>query len=95
MKKERNILRSFAKEQNVLAFFYVLCKRMLRSLHSFTFFAKERCDLCILFHSLEKNGKKRIVLLGFISRQNLKKRMEKNGMFRTEKNVVPNPEKKQ
>ena len=86
MKKERNVLRSFAKEQNALAFFYVLCKRMLNSLHSFTFFAKER-----------------IVLLGFISRKKLKKRkeknvaffkrMEKNGKFRTEKNMVPNPAK--
>ena len=32
----------FAKEGNVLAFFYVLCKRMLRSLSSFTFLRKER-----------------------------------------------------
>ena len=39
MKKERNVLHSFAKERNILAFFYFLCKRMLRSLHSFTFFA--------------------------------------------------------
>ena len=38
-----DVLRSFAKEGNVLTFFYVLCKRMLRS---FTFFAKERCVLC-------------------------------------------------
>ena len=27
LKKERNDLRSFAKERNVLAFFYILCKR--------------------------------------------------------------------
>ena len=49
-KKERNVLCSIAKEHNVLvffkslqknvaffAFFYLLCKRMLRSLHSFGF----------------------------------------------------------
>ena len=30
------------------AFFYVLCKRML---HSFTFFAKECCVLCVLLRS--------------------------------------------
>ena len=42
LKKERNVLRSFAKEGNVLAFSYVLCKRVLRSLHSFMFFAKEQ-----------------------------------------------------
>ena len=68
---------------------------------SFPFFAKECCVLCVLFHSLEKNGKERNVLLGFISRQKLKKRMEKNvaffkrmeknGTFRMEKNVEPNP----
>ena len=101
LKKERNVLRSFAKERNILVFFYVLCKRMLRSLRSFTFFAKERCVLCALFSSLEKNGNGRNVLLGSISRQKLKKRtekniaffkrMEKNGMFLTEKNAVPNP----
>ena len=55
LKKERNVLRSFAKERNVLAFFYVLCKRTLRSLHSFTFFAKVHCVLCILLCSLQKN----------------------------------------
>ena len=33
------------KERNNLAFFYVLCKRMLRS---FTFFAKVCCVLCVL-----------------------------------------------
>ena len=32
----------FAKECCVLWFFYVLCKRMLHSLHSFTFLKKER-----------------------------------------------------
>ena len=55
----------------------------------------------VLKKRTEKNGKERIVLLGFISRQKLKKRMqkhvaffkrtEKNGAFRMEKNAVPNP----
>ena len=95
-------MRSFAKERCI---FCVL----LHSLHSITFFAKERC---ILLRSLQKNmhslrsfpffRKKRNVLLGLISRQKLKKRMEKNiaffkrteknGTFRAEKNVVPNPD---
>ena len=74
MKKERNVLRSFAKEQNILGFFYVLCKRTLPSLRSFTFFAKERCLLCFLLRSYEKNAKERIVLLGLISRQKLEKK---------------------
>ena len=70
LKKERNILAFFCKrtkcsrvlfrslQKNVafFAFFSVLCKRTLRSLRSFPFFAKERCVLCVLFHSLEKNG---------------------------------------
>ena len=94
LKKERNILLSFAKERNVLTFFYVLCKRTLRS---FTFFAKERCVL--------KNAKERNVLLGLISRQKLQKkrkrtersffRTKKNVTYRTEKNGVPNPDYKQ
>ena len=67
LKKEQTFSRSFAKERNVLAFFYVLCKRTLRSLRSFPFFAKKRCVLC--------------VLLGLISRQKLEKRTEKKGMF--------------
>ena len=102
LKKECNVLRSFAKERNVLAFLYVLCKR---TLHSFTFFAKERCVLCVLlrafmffakevcvfcalFRSLEKNEKERNFLLGLISRQKLEKRTEKKGTFfkRTGKN---------
>ena len=79
------LLHSFAKEQNGLAFFYVLCKRTSRS---FMFFAKERCILCALFCSLEKNKKERIVPFGFISHQKLKKRMEKKVAFfkRAEKN---------
>ena len=75
LKKERNILRSFAKEPNVLAFFQVLCKRTLHSLCCFTFFAKEHCILCILFRSLEKGRKEHSILLGLISRQKLEKRM--------------------
>ena len=54
-KKEGNVLRSFAKERNVLAFFHVLCKRTLRSLRSLRFFAIDRCILCVLLHSLQKN----------------------------------------
>ena len=42
----------FSKERNVLAFFYVLYKRMRRSLRSFTFFIKERGVLCVLLRSL-------------------------------------------
>ena len=81
LKKERNVLRSFTKERNILTFFYVLCKRTLRSLRSFMFFAKERCILCALFRSLEKNGKEQNILSGLISRQKLEKRTEKNGTF--------------
>ena len=55
LKKERNVLRSFAKERKILAVFYVLCKRMLHSLRSFMFFAKECCVLCVLLRSLQKN----------------------------------------
>ena len=59
------LLHSFAKEHCILlqkniaffAFFYVLCKRMLRSLRYFMFFAKERYVLCILLCSLEKTQK--------------------------------------
>ena len=53
--KNPTFLRSFAffsKECNVLAFFK---NRMQHSLHSFTFFIKERCVLCVLLHSLLKN----------------------------------------
>ena len=56
LKKERNVLHSFASvllcslQKNVafFAFFYFLCKRTLHSLRSFLFFAKERCVLCTL-----------------------------------------------
>ena len=74
MKKERIVLRPSLKN-----------KMFSRS---FTLFAKERCVLCTLFRSLEKNGKEWNVLLGLISRQKLEKRTEKNGTFfkRMEKN---------
>ena len=77
-KKNGTFSHSFEKERNILTFFYVLCKRMVRSLRSFPFFAKEHC---ILFCSLEKSGKERNVLLGLISRQKLEKRTENNGTF--------------
>ena len=57
LKKERNVLRSFAKERNVLVFFPVLYKRTGQSLRSFLFFAKEQNVLYVLSHSFEKNGK--------------------------------------
>ena len=53
--KNATFLRSFAffsKERNILAFFYILYKRMLRSLRSFTFFIKECGVLCVLLRSL-------------------------------------------
>ena len=53
--------------QKNVAFFYVPCKRMLHSLRSFTFFAKECRILC--------------VLLGFISRQKLKKERKRTLRF--------------
>ena len=39
----------------------ILLKKNETFLRSFMFFAKERCVLCILFCSLEKNGKERNV----------------------------------
>ena len=42
----------FSKERNVLAFFYILYKRMRRSLHFLTFFLKECGVLYILLRSL-------------------------------------------
>ena len=52
-KKERGLgMRSFQKNAHLLAFFCVLYKRTLCSLHSFMFFIKERCVLCILLRSL-------------------------------------------
>ena len=81
MKKNRNVLHSFAKERNILVFFPVLYERMEHSLRSFPFFAKERDVLYVLSRSFEKNGKESSVLLGLISRQKLKKRSGKNGTF--------------
>ena len=66
------LLLSFAKERNVLAFFYFLCKRLKHFLCSFTFFAKERCVLCVLLRSLQKN----VAFYAFF--YVLKKRMQKN-----------------
>ena len=42
----------FSKERNILAFFYILYKRTLCSLHSFTFFIKVRGILCVLLRSI-------------------------------------------
>ena len=68
----------FSKECNILMFFYVLCKRMQRSLRSFTFFVKECSVLCILLRSLKKKMRRSLrsfkffikehcTLFGFIS----------------------------
>ena len=91
--KECNILRSFAKEgcvacvllrslqKNVamFAFFYVLCKRTLRSLHIFTFLRKERkrTHRFFGFHKSLKTRKK--------TQKNVAcfKRTQKNDAFRT------------
>jgi len=62
------------KNDTFFAFFYVLCKRTLHSLRSFTYFAKECIVLCVLLGSLEKKVKERNILLGFISRQKRQKR---------------------
>ena len=91
MKKEWNILAFFCKrtkrshvllpslQKSVLffAFFSVLCKRTLRSLRSFGSHKSPKTQ--------KKNGKERNV--PFKERT----RKEKNGMYRTEKNAVPNP----
>ena len=86
----------FAKERNVLAFFSVLCKIMLDSLHSFRslqknvgFFAFFSVLSKRMLHSLCSFpffGKERNVLLGLISRQ----KVEKNGKERN----VPFKERK-
>ena len=46
------LFHSLYKNTAFFAFFFVLYKRMRRSLHSFTFFKKERVVLCVLLHSL-------------------------------------------
>ena len=81
------LLRSLHKNFAFFAIFYVLYKRMLHSLLSFTFLRKER--------------KRMHLLLGFISCQKLEKRTQKKvacfkrtqkkDAFRTLKNAVPNP----
>ena len=76
--KESNFLRSFAffcKRTQRSEFFCVLCKRTVRSLRSFTFFAKERCILHILLRSLQKN----VAFFAFF--YILKKRMQNNASF--------------
>ena len=82
---EGTFSRSFAKERNVLAFFYVLCKRMLRSLCSFLLFAKENRRSLRSFgsHKSPKTRKKRTEKNGTV--------LLKNGTYRTEKNSVFNP----
>ena len=51
-KKERGLgMSSLQKNVACFAFFYILCKRMLCSLRSFMFFAKECCILCVLLCS--------------------------------------------
>ena len=44
-KRSRVLLRSMQKNETFSAFFYVLCNRKLRSLHSFMFLRKERIIL--------------------------------------------------
>ena len=92
MKKERNVLRSFAKEQNVLAFFYVLCKRTLRSLQMNVAFFYVLCKRTLRslrsfsFFRKERKGTER----SFGSHKSPKNR-KKNGTFflknRKERNV--------
>ena len=81
----------FATEQNVLCVFYVLCKRILHSLCSFTFLRKE-CKRTHLSFGSHKSPKGKI-LKKECKRKNIVffKRMQKNNAFRTENNAVPNP----
>ena len=75
--------RTFRSFFNIYLYIYVyiyLPKNEI-FLRSFPFFVKECCVLCVLFPSLEKNGKERNILLGRISRQKLEKRTEKKGTF--------------
>ena len=57
------------------AFFYVLCKRMLHSLRSFTFFAKVRCILCVLY-VLKKELKRMHRSFGFHKSPKTRKRKQ-------------------
>ena len=88
------------------AFFYILCKRTFRSLPSFTLFAKNVAFFAFFYflckrtlHSLRSYTflrKERIVLLGFISRKKLEKRMQKHVAFfkRMQKNNAFRTQKK-
>ena len=83
-KRSRVLLRSLQKNVAFFGFFSVLCKSSLRS---FPFFRKDRKRTEHSFGShkspkaQKKNGKGRNVPL----------KKEKNGTYRTEKNVVTNP----
>ena len=79
IKKERNVLRSFAKERNVLAFFPVLSHSLQKNGMFFTFFP---VPVLISRQKLKKRtGKNRTFF----------KRAGKTGKFWTGKNEVPNP----
>ena len=102
LKRRLRSLRSFTFFAKECCIFYILCKRTLCSLRSFMFFAKKHCILCVLLCSQENNAKECIIILGFISRKKLEKRMQKHVAcskrmqksvaFRTQKNAVPNPD---
>ena len=81
--KERNILLGFISRQKLKK----ERKRMLRSLHSFLFFRKERkrTEHTFGFHKSPKTQKRTEKNVVFF------KRTEKNGTFRREKNALPNP----
>ena len=83
-KSSRILLHSLQKNETFSAFFYVLYKRTLRSLRSFTFLRKERSVLLGLI-SRQKLEKRTLKNDAFF------KRTEKNDALRTEKNAVPNP----
>ena len=83
--------------------FCVLLRKNEMFSHFFTFFAKERCILCVIYVLCKRTlrslrsfllfRKERNILLGSISRQKLYKKTEKKVAFfkRTEKNKVPYP----
>ena len=50
--KRSRVCILYKKNAAFFVFFYILYKRTLRSLRSFTFFIKERSVVCILLHSL-------------------------------------------
>ena len=86
-KRSRVLSCSLQKNKTFSVFFYVLCKRMLRSLRSFTFLRKERKRTHRSFgsHKSPKTRKKNVKECVFF------KRAQKNDAFRTEKNAGPNP----